>query len=226
MDYLLGILTKWQPLSIFVSAVAALVVAFVAIYQDRLRALVYSPILDLKKGPFYPDSVRVPLTDNTGNVVANACYLQIRVKNKRAAALKVEVFVEKIEKEINSIFRRVDSFYPLNLKWRHYDTVFLDRLSPGTSRDCTLGRIVEPQNKHLVGDDHPSLNIPSNQSPFRLELATVPNTRCDLLAPGKYRLYLEIGASNARHPQKRKVELEFGGTWLQEIRDMAVARNI
>lgn len=226
MDCLLGILTKWQPFLIFVSAFAALVVAFVAIYHDRLQSLVYSPILELEKGPFYPDSVRVPLTDDTGNVVANACYLQIRVKNKRAVAINVEVFVEKIEKEINSVFQRVDSFYPLNLKWRHYDTVFLDRLSPGTSRDCTLGRIVEPENKRLVGDDHPSLNIHSNQSPFRLELATVPNTRCDLLVPGKYKLYLEIGASNARHPQKRIIELEFDGTWLKEIRDMAVARNI
>ena len=226
MDWLLSILTKWQPLSIFISAVAAIAIAFVAIYQDRLRSLVFSPRLDLEQGPFYPDSVRVPLSDNAGNVVANACYLQIRVKNKRATAEKVEVFVAKLEKEINGIFHRVDSFYPLNLKWRHYNTVFLDRLSPETSRDCTLGRMVDPANKQRVGDDYPSLNLPSNRSPFRLELATVPNTRCDLLASGKYRLYLEIGASNARHPQKRTIELEFGGEWLQEIKDMAVARTV
>jgi len=57
-------------------------------------------------------------------------------------------------------------------------------------------------------------------------LAAVPNTRCDLLVPGKYRLYLEIGASNARHPQRRTIELEFCGELLQEIKDMAVARTI
>jgi len=226
LDWLLCMLTKWQPLSIFISAIAAIAIAFIAIYQDKLRAYVFSPKLDLDQGPFYPDSVRVPLTDNADNFLANACYLQIRIKDKRATAEKVEVFVAKIEKEINGIFHRVDSFYPLNLKWRHYNTVFLDRLSPETSRDCTLGRIVEPANKQLVGDDHPSLNLSSNRSPFRLELATVPNTRSDLLAPGKYRLYLEIGASNARHPQKRTIELEFNGEWLQEMKDMVVARTI
>ena len=82
----------------FFSAVAAIAIAIVAIYQDRLRALVFSPKLDLEQGPFYPDSVSVPLTNNTGNIITNACYLQIRIKDKRATAEKVEVFVATIEK--------------------------------------------------------------------------------------------------------------------------------
>jgi len=80
----------------------------------------------------------VPLVDNKGNVVTGACYLQIRIRNEGATAEKVEVFVAKIEKESDGIFSKVDNFYPLNLKWRHYNEIFLDRLSPKTTRDCTL----------------------------------------------------------------------------------------
>lgn len=226
MDWILEKLTQWQPFSIFISALATIVLAIVAVFQDRLRSWVFSPKLDVEQGPFYPDPVKIPLTDGDGNFVTEACYLQIRIKNDGTTAEKVEVFIAKIEKEINGIFHKVESFYPLNLKWRHYGTIFLDRLSPNTGRDCTLGRIVNPQQKQKVGDDNPLLNIPQDRSPFRLDLATIPNTRSDLLSPGRYRLFLEIGASNTRHPKKRMIELEFTGEWLTETKDMAVARLI
>jgi hypothetical protein len=159
-------------------------------------------------------------------LLAEACYLQIPVKNNRATAEKVEVFVANIEKESGTKFHKVEGFYPLNLKWRHYDTVFLDRLSPKTSRDCTLGRIVDPNNKQRVGDDQPSFSLPPGLSPFRLELAVPPSTRSDLLAPGRYRIYLELGASNSRKLKRKTIELEFTGKWLPDPKDMVVARVV
>ena len=224
---ILDILTKWQPLSFFVSAVATIGVALVAIFQDRLRRLFFSAKLDLEQGPFYPDLNILPLTnERTGEFLAEARYLQIRVKNDGPSqAEKVEVFVANLEREIDGVFREVNGFYPLNLKWRHYDSVFLERLSPKTARDCTLGRLVDPERKKVVGDDHPSLRLPPNRSPFRLELAVTPNTRSDLLEPGKYRLFLEICASNTRRPKKRTLELEFSGEWLPQDTEMATARR-
>lgn len=226
MDWLLCTLDKWQPLAIAISALAAFTLAVVAVYQDRLRILFFSPKLDLTQGPFYPDALHVPLYDGENNIVAEACYLQIRIKNERATAEKVEVFIEKIEREVNGVFRAVEGFYPLNLKWRHYNTVFLDRLSPKTSRDCSLGRIVDPQKKKIAGDDYPSLNLPPDRSPFRLELATIPSTRSDLLQPGKYRLFLQMVASNSRRPKRRIIELEFTGEWLPDVKDMVVAKPL
>lgn len=206
-------LSRWQPLSVFFSALAGIAIAFIAVFNEWLRKLVIHPKLDIEQGPFYPDAEIVPLTNDNGKFLANACYLEFSVKNKCVVAENVEVFVAKLEMEICGIFRRVDSFYSLNLRWRHYNTIYLPRISPETSRTCTLGRIVDPAGKHLVNDDYPSLKLPSSLSPFRLELAKAPNTRSDLLAPGKYLLYLEIGASNTRHITKRTIELEFGGKW-------------
>lgn len=224
----LSTLAKWQPLAIFLSGFGTIFLAFVAIFQDRLRALVFCPKLDLEQGPFYPDSERVPITDEeTGKFLGDACYLQIRIRNKgHSTAEMVEVFVAKLEKETNGIFCKVEDFYPLNLKWRHYDKVFLPRISPKTTRDCTLGRIVDPKRKGEVGDDDPALQLPPDRSPFRLELAVVPNTRNDLLPLGKYRLFVEIGASNSRRIKKRTIGLEFTGEWLPKPIDMAKATPI
>lgn len=228
MDSILSTLAKWQPLAIFISALATYALAVAAVYGDRLRAFVFCPNLDLERGPFYPDYERIPITNQqTGEVLAEACYLQFRVRNDGPApAEMVEVFIAKLEKETEGVFRKVEGFYPLNLKWRHYDAVFLDRLSPKTGRDCTLGRIVDPDRKRKVGDDHPLLQLSHDRSPFRLELATIPNTRSDLLAPGKYRLFLEIGASNVSRPKKRTMELEFTGEWLPKPIYMVEARLI
>jgi len=228
LDRIFYFVVKWQPLAVFISACATAILAFLVVYQDRLRARAFRPKLDLEQGPFYPDFDAVPVIDEmTKNPLGEACYLQIRVKNYGCSPAKmVEVFIAKLEKEINGVFREVDGFYPLNLKWRHYDKVFLDRIPPDTGRDCTLGRIVNPEQKGEVGDDDPSLELPDGRSPFRLELAIKPTTRSDLLRPGKYRLLLEISASNAMHPKKRTIELEFTGEWLPETKNMVKAKPI
>jgi hypothetical protein len=217
-------LTKWQPLWFLLSALGTIAVVIFALLQDRIKPLIFSPKLELEQGPFYPDAEPVPILDKISNqILGVACYLQIRIKNNRATAEKVEVFIAKIEKEINGIFQEVKNFYPLNLKWRHLDVVFFERLSPGTGRDCTLGRIANPDNRESIGDYNPSLGLTPKQSAFRLELAVMPSTRSDLLTPGKYRLHLEIGASNAK-PKRKTIILQFDGHWSDNPRDMAVAK--
>jgi len=228
---------KWEPIATFILALATIllffatiILALVALFQDRLRTFVFSPSIDLEPGPFYPDYEKVPVTNKmTKQVITQACCLGIRIRNcGPSSAEKVEVFIAKIEKESNGVFCKVSGFYALNLTWRHYDppVVFLERLLPDTARECALGSIVDPNQKHKVGADHSSLNLPANRSPFQLALATIPNTRSDLLAPGKYRLFLEIGSANARRVKKRTVELEFTGEWLAETDKMAVARLV
>jgi len=184
--------------------------------------------LDLEPGPFYPDYEKVPLTNKvTKEVITQVCCLEIRIRNDGpSCAEKVEVFIAKVEKEINGVFRKVSGFYPNNLIWRNYDQPFLERLSPHTIRACALGKIPDPNQKNKVGADHSSLNLPNDRSPFQLALATIPNTRSDLLTPGKYHLFLEIGAVNSRHVTKRIIEMEFTGEWLDETKKMAVARLV
>jgi hypothetical protein len=230
LDKILCTLTTWQPLAVFISAFVGIVLAFFAIYGDRIRAFVSRPKLDLLPGPFYPDSEKIPITrTDSGAIVAEAAYLQFFVVNHgRTSAEKVEVYVEKLEKEINGIFQEVKEYFPLSLVWRHSNTDSLERLSPESRRACTLGRIVDPAKRSdpLIDDAHPRLNLSPDRSPFRLELSYQTNTRSDLLEPGKYRLFLEIGGSNVRRPKKKILELEFTGEWLSDPRNMAVARIV
>lgn len=237
LDAIYSAMVKWEPLATFILAIATILlffsttfVAFVALFHDRLRPLVFSPELDLEPGPFCPDYNKVPITNKrTGEELTKACCLGIRVRNSGpSSAEKIEVFVAKLCREENGVFEKVAGFYPLNLTWRHYDPpiVFLERLLPNTSRECALGQIVNPNQKQEVGADNPSLGLPADRSPFQLTLSAIPNTRSDLLKPGKYHLFLEIGAANARHVKKRTVELEFTGEWLPETKKMVVARRL
>lgn len=235
LDVIYSTMVKLEPIATFVLAIvtfllfiATFILALIALFQDRLRTIVFSANLDLEPGPFYPDYNKVPITNTrTGEELTKACCLGIRVRNSGpSSAEKVEVFVAKLCKEENGVFQKVVGFYPLNLMWRNYNTVFLDRILPNTSRECALGQIVNPNQKQKVGADHASLGLPADRSPFQLTLSTIPNTRSDLLKPGKYHLFLEIGAENARHVKKRTVELEFTGEWLPETKKMVVARRL
>jgi len=235
LDVIYSTMVKLEPIATFVLAIvtfllfiATFILALIALFQDRLRTIVFSPNLDLEPGHFYPDYNKVPITNTrTGEELTKACCLGIRVRNAGpSSAEKVEVFVAKLCREENGVFQKVAGFYPLNLTWRNYNTVFLDRILPNTSRECALGQIVNPNQKQKVGADHPSLGLPADRSPFQLTLSTIPNTRSDLLKPGKYHLFLEIGAANARHVKKRTVELEFTGEWLPETKKMVVARRL
>jgi len=235
LNVIYSTMVKLEPIATFVLAIvtfllfiATFILALIALFQDRLRTIVFSPNLDLEPGPFYPDYNKVPITNTrTGEELTKACCLGIRVINSGpSSAEKVEVFVAKLCREEDGVFQKVSGFYPLNLLWRNYNTVFLDRILPHTSRECALGQIVNPKQKQKVGADHPSLCLQDDRSPFQLTLSTIPNTRSDLLKPGKYHLFLEIGAANARNVKKRTVELEFTGEWLPQTKKMVFARRL
>jgi len=228
LNYLLPILDKWQSLSFFISAFGAIILAIVALFQDTLRAIVWRPKLELATENFYPDSEIVPLTRGAERI-AEAVYLQIPITNSgNATAEKVEVYLENVEREQNGAFHKISGLYPMDLRWRHTDRPFLERISPHTTRDCTVGFIVNPANRNVFyGEDIINnflRNLPANCSPLNLVLDVIPNTRCDLLMPGKYHLYIEISASNIRQPNKRTIELDFTGEWLESVSDMIHAR--
>lgn len=214
MDSILCFLGKWQPLFICLASVGTFAVALAAVFGSWLKDRFMAPQLLIKPGIYHLDYEKAPLL-REGQPIAEAFYLQIPIWNKgRSVAEKIEVFIEKIEKKINGKPDEMKGFYPLNLVWRHFNIVYLERLSPQSYRDITLGRIADPQTRRNVGDDSPALKMPGDHSPFKLWLAVQPTTRCDLLSPGKYHLSLEITAANARKPNVQKIELEFNGEWL------------
>jgi hypothetical protein len=162
----------WQGLFFFFSALGTFILAFIAVFQDHLRDLFYSPKLDIELGPFYLGANQVPIRDKISKrFLANAYYLQIPVTNKGATAKEIEIFIKKIEKEVNSKFQVIESFSSMSLNWSHYDHPILHRIHKNSSRECTLGRIVDPKRKIIAGDSYEFLdqdNLDNNISPFRL----------------------------------------------------------
>ncbi|MCX5637748.1 MAG: hypothetical protein NTX52_08675, partial [Planctomycetota bacterium] len=178
LPHLHRILTEWRVVASWITAIGTLILASVAIWGEQIRRFLFGPRLDVEVGQFCADAVPVPITQDK-RVLTRACYFQIRVRNNgKSAAKNVEVFVSQLQKQdSNGKFENVREFYPLNLKWRHYDTVFLERMSPSTGRDCCLGRVVYPPDKRIGGiDDYDErFQLRDDEPLFRLELAIIPN---------------------------------------------------
>jgi hypothetical protein len=222
-----GFWEKWQPLFVAMSALAAIIVAIVASFQDRIRLLAYAPKLGANCGPLQPDSTLVPLTDSAGNICGRACFLGIPIQNTGCApALEVEVFAARLETEKGLDFHAVDGLYPLNLTWRHHQPplTFLPRILRGPPRECAIGMIPCPNREKKPAEDASLRHDDPQVLQFQLALSSVPNTRCDLLTPGKYRLHLDIGAANARALARVIVEFDFSGKWADDPRQMIQAR--
>jgi hypothetical protein len=227
MECVRQFLIRWQVVAAIFTAIGTISLALWAVYRDTIRQWFYRPKLHLRPGPFYPDSNIVRLScDRVKEGFVKACYLQLEVINKglSSSAQLVEVYVEKLEKFDGKRFQEDKKFYSMNLLWRHYDQPVLNAIPPRSRRFCTIGRISDPQYKSLVGDDYTDLQLPNDLSPFRLHLAAIPNTRNDLLPPGKYRLTLAIGGSNSGKAKIKRIVIQFSGQWRENARDMIAAR--
>jgi len=218
------ILTERLVVASWITAIGTLILAGVAIWGKQIRRFLFCPKLDIEVGQFCADAVPVPITQDGRVLTKKACYFQIRIRNNgKSAAENVEVFVSQLQKQdSNGKFENVREFYPLNLKWRHWDNkVFLGRLSPSsTGRDCCLGRVVCPPDNRIKGIDDYDERFRDDEPLFRLELARIPNTRPDLLKHGIYHLRLEVSASNTRKVRRQTIELQFSNKWSEDCKEI------
>lgn len=195
--------------------VGTFALAVVAAFQDRIRSRLFASRLRLDGGPEYlPDIDPIPLGDPEGNIYG--CFVGLPITNHGPAPAKdVEVLVSELERYHNNVFESDSRFYPLLLYWRHYvpKTVFLDRLLLHSIRHVGLGHIPSELTKESVGSGFEQLGIQQNKLPFVINSPMRPNTRSDIILPGRYRLTLEIAAANSQRPVKAVIELSFDGEW-------------
>jgi len=191
--------------------VGTFAVVVVAAFQDRIRSRLFAPRLRLDGGPdYFPDIDPIPLGNPEGNIYG--CFVGLPIRNHGPAPAKeIEVLVSELERFHNNKFEPNHRFYPLPLYWRHYNPkiVFLDRLLPGSIRHIGLGFIPsELTIKKSVG-----FGLQQEKLPFIIDSPMRPNTLSNIINPGRYRMTLEITASNSQKPVKIVIELSFDGEW-------------
>ncbi len=199
--------------------VAIIVLAIVAVFQDKIRAWLRRPKLNLSFRLSPPDCHKVTLASYNpqGQVAdrADSYYFRVRIKNQgNQPAERVEVFASELFKEdSDGGFKKLDTFLPLNLVWTNMRQTFFDIILPGMERQCDLGHILEPNKRmRFKMENNPELGISKDKTVFAFELEPKPFTLSHIVPAGKYRLVLLLAAANAR-PVKKTLELNLTGNW-------------
>jgi hypothetical protein len=176
-----------------VLATVSLVVAIIALFKDRLLLRLFGPRLGLRFDPHRGADLHMTIAHifnaQTGVVIAsNPClYVRLRVHNSgRSTAEMVEVSIKELHRAVgtSSDYTPDTNFLPLNLKWAHTGRPLRERVPPGSEKYCDLFHIVRP--------------IPPAAISAELDLEVQPATRSGFLEPGRYRLVIEVAASNAK----------------------------
>jgi hypothetical protein len=228
----------------WLSAVGTLFAVIVALFKEEIVRLWRRPRLDARIALRSPDCEKIEiqvsttpqlqfsgtnaegLLSVTGNIVAppiwrgEAFFFRVWIENNgRQRAEKVQVFASRLKlKYADSIFRPVESFLPMNLRWTHSQSnvpeIFAD-INPSMGRHCDLGSISDPKNPTQT----PLRGLDGGQVSFDLALEVFPNTQSHRLPPGCYQLEMRLAAANAR-PVVKTIEINFSGRWHADVADM------
>jgi len=202
------------------------VVAVVAVFQDKIRAWLTRPKLDVSISVSPPDCHKIPIVrygpEGEQSVIADGYYFRLRVTNSgNQRAELVEVFAAELSKrQADGTFKAVDSFLPMNLVWSHYHQVLFPAVSPEMYRHCDLAHVIHPQKRgQFPAEDNRWPNIPPEKTVLSLDTAVKPHTLSHLLPFGTYRLVVLIAAANAK-PVKKILEISLTGDWYDDERKM------
>lgn len=177
------------------AAIANLLVAFVAAFQESLRRWRHHPQLDLQLHPGRPDCQRIDIPVMPGGD-ASAFYLRLRVHNRgNLTAEHVEVYLGELLEFRDNAYRPCAWFLPMALTWAHTGLPFSDYISPDTYKHCDLGRISDPaaRHPHFPDDD---LQAGVGRPILHLFLQVHPVNGRDNLLPGAYRLVVTVAAKD------------------------------
>jgi hypothetical protein len=227
-------LAQWlEAIGTMLAVIAALAIA---LFQDKFRAWIMRPKLDVSIDLSPPDChktklglsrpVGIPRTDRGLRPAEyiDVYYLRLRVTNSgNEKAESVEVFAAQLLKQqADGTFKEVDWFLPMNLIWSHFKPpeIFLPAISPDTYKQCDLAHILEPKGRQTVSGEHKTWpNIHPDKTILSLDTVVKPFTDSHLLPFGTYHLTIIVAASNATAVEK-KLEITLTGDWYDDEQEM------
>ena len=206
---------NWGMAANWLVAVGTLALAVVAVLQPTIHGWFYRPKFQVSIKTEPPDCVAVPLTNQRGELIAEAVWLRLWIENiGNVTAKNVEVYAQKLlRRRADNSWESVTSFPPMNLKWANLPIMHFPYIAPETGKHCDLGHIVDPAHRDAA-NERPStrLALTDRQTSMTFDLISAPNHRGHIIGPGDYRLNILVAAEDIR-PLKRTVEIGLRGTW-------------
>ena len=198
------------------------IVGIIAIFQDKIRAWLLRPVLQVSILVAPPDCQKTRYQLAKASPETDAYYFRLRVANAgNQRAESVEVFATELSRRLaDGTFKVVDSFLPMNLGWAHGHALFFPAISPGTYKHCDLAHVINPQLRKLSAwEDDAWPNVPPDKTILSFDTIVRPYTKPYLVCPGTYRLVLTIAAANSQ-AISRTLEITLTGDWYDDERKM------
>ena len=205
--------TDWALVADWAVALGTFLLAFVAVFQDKIRDYFKSPRLDLSIELSPPDCHKTTMVDTNstrdGESFTNwsAYYYLIRIWNKgKTSARNVEVIVSDVSKKEGDKYKRIEGFIPDNLLWSTMTKsvasgkehrVYCPLISPDTFKHCNIGHINDPKFRAYVGEDDPTMDISETETVFCFDVNFKSNKLYFLIPPGTYNFKITAGCENA-----------------------------
>ncbi|MFH0731375.1 MAG: hypothetical protein V2A72_00445 [Candidatus Omnitrophota bacterium] len=200
--------------------IGTLILASIAIFQDKMRSYVSRPKLKAHIFLSPPDCHRIPVTNReNGKHICNGFYFRFRIENYgNSVAEKVEVFAKSLKRRKNGKLIPVELFLPMNFVWAYVGGMYFPAIAPAMYKHCDLGHILDPQKRQLIDAENKDVED-IGKALFSFEQIVKSNNKGYLIEPGEYILEIKVAAFNAR-PILQKFELQFTGLWTENEKEM------
>jgi hypothetical protein len=202
-------------------AIATLLLAIVAAFQDRIRGWIMRPRLQLSVKMSPPECNKTKITTEYGYDPdgIDCYYLRIRISNKgNHPATNVQIYASELYRLADDdSWSNVDHFMPMNLKWSHIDQPVMPIIHRGMDKLCDLGHIIDPSWRNNFPLDEPNEDLirdPSlvSKTTLSLDLEVIPLTFSHIILPGTYKLKIMIGSTESK-PITKYIKIINIGTW-------------
>ena len=220
-------------------AIGTLLLAITALFQDIIRSIIWSPVLECEIEPSPPSCHRtvtsLKIEDARSNVKPRTLkfysfYYRFKIWNRgKTSAKNVEVLISNILKKKGNFYKRIESFSQDNLKWSTlFDVInghrvpkrYCEYISPDTFKHCNLGHIHDPEYRsHIPGEDNPDLLCSNNTALFCFDVHFMSSILYYLVEPGEYQIEIKVGCENAKTITKKFI-MEFNGAWYDDEQKM------
>lgn len=197
-----------------VLAITTIIIAIIALFQDKIHNWFYHPTLKVTMTLSPPDCLIVPSKDDKGVTISDVYYFRLRVENTgNIKAESVEVYANELREYKYGKFEIIQTFLPMNLKWSYTGNIFF-LLNPKMKKHCDIFHVYDPEKRPQIRNENISFeNVDSKKTILSIDTFVKSNSYSHLYPFGKYELDIVISASNAKSvPRTLIIDLK-NGEW-------------
>jgi hypothetical protein len=139
--------TCWKIIVDLSVAVGTLILAAVALWQEKIRGWFYSPDLQVFTTNEPPQCVSVAITNQaSGEFLGDRAYLRVQIENKgNATARNVEVYANELRRRrpADNTWEVIKESPVMNLRWADLGAMYWPQIVPDMRAHCDVAHVIK-----------------------------------------------------------------------------------